>query len=40
MRSAKLDPIEGRSDPDADYLDIMRENLAALENGLVCESGR
>lgn len=36
--SAKLDPIEGRSDPDADYLDVMRENLAALQDGLVCES--
>ncbi|GAA4687416.1 zinc transport system substrate-binding protein [Promicromonospora umidemergens] len=35
--SAKLDPIEGRSDPDADYMDVMRENLAALEGGLVCE---
>ncbi|MDR7381692.1 metal ABC transporter substrate-binding protein [Promicromonospora iranensis] len=37
IRSAKLDPIEGQSDPDADYLDIMRENLAALQDGLVCE---
>lgn len=35
--SAKLDPIEGQSDPDSDYLDMMRENLAALEDGLVCE---
>ena len=35
--SAKLDPIEGRADPAADYLDIMRENLAALQAGLVCE---
>lgn len=38
IRSAKLDPIEGQADPDADYLDIMRENLAALEEGLVCAS--
>lgn len=37
ISSAKLDPIEGQSDPDADYMDIMRENLAALEEGLVCE---
>lgn len=35
--SAKLDPIEGQADPDADYLDMMRENLAALRAGLVCE---
>jgi zinc transport system substrate-binding protein len=35
--SAKLDPIEGQADPDADYMDMMRENLAALEDGLVCE---
>lgn len=34
--SAKLDPIEGQSDPDADYMDIMRENLSALQEGLVC----
>lgn len=38
IESAKLDPIEGQSDPDADYMDIMRENLAALQDGLVCES--
>lgn len=38
IESAKLDPIEGRSDPDADYLDMMRQNLAALEDGLVCGS--
>lgn len=36
--SAKLDPIEGQADPDADYMDMMRENLAALEDGLVCEA--
>ena len=35
--AAKLDPIEGQSDPDADYMDIMRENLAALDDGLVCD---
>jgi zinc transport system substrate-binding protein len=34
--SAKLDPIEGQADPEADYLDMMRENLTALEHGLVC----
>ncbi|MEU4361482.1 metal ABC transporter substrate-binding protein [Promicromonospora sp. NPDC023987] len=34
--SAKLDPIEGQADPEADYMDVMRENLAALEDGLVC----
>ena len=38
IKSAKLDPIEGQADPNADYMDVMRENLAALENGLVCES--
>jgi len=38
IKSAKLDPIEGQSDPDADYMDVMRDNLTALENGLVCES--
>lgn len=36
IESAKLDPIEGQADPDADYMDMMRENLAALEDGLVC----
>jgi zinc transport system substrate-binding protein len=35
--AAKLDPIEGQADPTTDYMDIMRENLAALEAGLVCE---
>lgn len=37
IESAKLDPIEGQSDPSMDYMDIMRENLAALESGLACE---
>jgi len=32
----RLDPVEGRTDPDADYLDVMRANLAALRGGLVC----
>ncbi len=36
--AARLDPIEGRADPGADYLDIMRENLAALTGGLTCEA--
>ncbi|MGO1316125.1 MAG: metal ABC transporter substrate-binding protein [Cellulomonadaceae bacterium] len=35
---AKLDPIEGHTDADADYQDVMRANLTALENGLACAS--
>lgn len=31
-----LDPLENRSDPAADYLDVMRANLDALERGLAC----
>lgn len=35
--TAVLDPLEGRTEGDErDYLDIMRDNLDALESGLVC----
>jgi zinc transport system substrate-binding protein len=34
--AAVLDPIEGRTDEGADYLDVMRANLDALRDGLVC----
>jgi len=36
--TAVLDPIEGLSDDDADddYLDLMRENLAALQRAGGC----
>lgn len=34
--TAMLDPIEGHTDEDADYMDVMRANLAALQDGLVC----
>lgn len=41
LETATLDPLEGLSDDataaGADYLSVMRENLAALEEGLVCE---
>ena len=37
--SAKLDPIEGQSDPEDDYLDVMQDNLAALTDGLTCADG-
>jgi zinc transport system substrate-binding protein len=33
----KLDPLEGRSSADADYVDVMRANLSALRGGLVCD---
>jgi zinc transport system substrate-binding protein len=33
-----LDPLEGHSDAEADYLDVMRANLAALEDGLTCDA--
>ncbi len=36
VRTAVLDPLESQSDPDQDYLDVMRANLAALTGGLVC----
>lgn len=37
VATAMLDPIEGRTDEDADYLDVMRANLEALRTGLVCD---
>ncbi|MFG1609327.1 metal ABC transporter substrate-binding protein [Actinoplanes sp. NPDC049265] len=35
-RTAVLDPIEGRTDPNADYFSMMRANLAALTQALGC----
>lgn len=35
VRTDRLDPVEGHV--DADYLDVMRANLTALERGLVCD---
>ncbi|GAB3171192.1 zinc ABC transporter substrate-binding protein [Myceligenerans halotolerans] len=41
LETATLDPLEGLSEEATaagdDYVSIMRENLAALEEGLVCE---
>ncbi|WP_043497645.1 metal ABC transporter substrate-binding protein [Georgenia sp. SUBG003] len=34
--TAVLDPLEALTDPDADYLTVMRANLDALEAGLSC----
>jgi zinc transport system substrate-binding protein len=33
-----LDPLEGHTDEEADYLETMRANLDALRQGLVCEA--
>ena len=37
-RTAVLDPLEGLTRADADYFSVMRENLAALTQGLGCTS--
>jgi zinc transport system substrate-binding protein len=37
VSTALLDPLEGLSDPDADYLSVMRDNLAALRAALRCD---
>ncbi|GIF07445.1 metal ABC transporter substrate-binding protein [Actinoplanes siamensis] len=37
-RTAVLDPLEGLTDPDADYFSVMRANLAALTTALGCTS--
>ncbi|MFC8923732.1 metal ABC transporter substrate-binding protein [Cellulosimicrobium sp. NPDC057127] len=37
VATAMLDPIEGRTDEGADYLDVMRANLDALRTGLACD---
>ncbi|GLW32933.1 metal ABC transporter substrate-binding protein [Actinoplanes regularis] len=34
--TAVLDPLEGLTDPDADYFSVMRANLAALTTALGC----
>ncbi|MBD8062881.1 metal ABC transporter substrate-binding protein [Oceanitalea stevensii] len=36
LRSAVLDPLENQKDTTADYLDVMRANLAALQEALGC----
>jgi zinc transport system substrate-binding protein len=36
--TAVLDPLEGLSDPDADYFSVMRANLATLTKALGCTS--
>jgi zinc transport system substrate-binding protein len=35
-RTAVLDPLEGLTDPDADYFSVMRANLASLTTALGC----
>ncbi|MCU7728754.1 metal ABC transporter substrate-binding protein [Actinoplanes sp. KI2] len=37
-RTAVLDPLEGLTDPNADYFSVMRANLAALTTALGCTS--
>ena len=37
-RTAVLDPLEGLTDPTADYFSVMRANLAALTTALGCDS--
>lgn len=36
IKAALLDPIETQVSPDADYVDVMRTNLASLRTALVC----
>lgn len=36
LRTAVLDPLENQQDPKADYVDVMRTNLAALQEALAC----
>lgn len=39
VATAVLDPLEGLAEDDErDYLDVMRDNLAALTTGLTCEA--
>jgi zinc transport system substrate-binding protein len=37
-RTAVLDPIEGKTDPNADYFTMMRANLTELTQALGCTS--
>jgi zinc transport system substrate-binding protein len=37
-RTAVLDPLEGLTEPDADYFSVMRANLATLRTALGCTS--
>jgi zinc transport system substrate-binding protein len=34
--TAVLDPLEGLTDPGADYFSVMRDNLATLRTALGC----
>lgn len=36
LRTAVLDPLEGQQNTNADYVDVMRANLAALQEALAC----
>lgn len=38
VQTAVLDPLENQQDDSADYLDVMRANLAALQDALDCET--
>lgn len=37
VQTAVLDPLENQQDESADYLDVMRANLSALQGALDCE---
>jgi zinc transport system substrate-binding protein len=37
-KTAVLDPLEGLTEPDADYFSVMRDNLTALTTALGCTS--
>ena len=37
LRTAVLDPLENQQDASADYVDVMRANLGALQDALGCE---
>ena len=38
VQTAVLDPLENQQDESADYLDVMRANLSALQGALDCEA--
>ena len=38
VQTAVLDPLENQQDESADYLDVMRANLTALQDALGCET--
>lgn len=37
IKTAVLDPLESQNDPSKDYMDVMRDNLAALRTALDCK---